>query len=92
MTNTPFSKQVEAVAEFYLNYGYEYPGMLSLYDLGFPLAVAIWQGGVDINSLTDTGKSWITGAFVGICDELGIDIYGDYDSLDNMFELSDEQG
>lgn len=88
MTNTPFSKQVEAVAEFYLNYGDEYPEMLGIYDLGFPLAVAVWHGGVDINSLTEAGRLWITETYEGICEELGVDKYNDWDSLDEILEYA----
>lgn len=92
MTNTPFSKQVEIVADFYLNIGWEHEDLLEQYDLGFPIAVAIANGGVDEKSLTDTGRAWIEETFIGICDKFDLDIYGDYDSLDNMIELSYEEG
>ena len=90
MTNTPFSKQVEIVADFYLNMGGDYPELISLYDLGFPFAVGVSQG--SITALSDRGNAWITETFEAICEELGIDKYGEYDSLNDMVELSNEQG
>lgn len=92
MTNTPFSKQVDIVADFYMEYGDEYPDLLDSYDLGFPLAVAIWQGGVDIDSLTPKGQDWITETFEAICEELGVDQYGEYETLGDVMAMANEQG
>ena len=88
MTNTPFSNQVAIVSDFYLHMGYDYPDLLAGYDLGFPLAVAIIRGGVE--EVTDLGKQWIEEAFIGICDEFDLDIYGEYDTLGDMVALANE--
>lgn len=90
MTNTPFSKQVEIVADFYMECAMDYPELVATYDLGLPLAVAVTNGGVDIDSLTPKGREWITDTFIGIANELEVDYHGDYDSLDDMFGLMDE--
>lgn len=90
MTNTPFSKQVEIVSDFYLHMGYDYPDLLAGYDLGFPLAVALTKGGVE--DITDLGRRWISEAFIGICDELDLDIYGDYETLGDMVALANAEG
>lgn len=90
MTNTPFSKRVEIVSDFYMHYGYDYEELLATFDLGFPLAVAVAQGGID--KLTDKGIEWIDQTFIGILDQLELDIYGDYDSVDEILELANEQG
>lgn len=89
MTNTPFSNQVDIVAELYLNYGEDYPELLDIFDLGMPLAVAIYSGGVDADSLTDTGRLWITETFEAICEELGVDKYNDWETLGDMFMYSE---
>lgn len=89
MTNTTFSKQLDIVAEFYLNYAEAYSELVETYDLGFPLAVAYWQGGVA--SLTDSGKAWISEAYDAIINEFDIDPEGIYDSLGEIFRTANDQ-
>ena len=96
MTNTPFSKQVDIVAEYFLEGQDEegYGVLVASFDLGFPLAFAIHNGGLDENALTDKGREWISEAFLAILNEYGVDRGGDYDSFDEILLISDndEQG
>lgn len=90
MTNTPFSKQVEIVSDFYEVYADDYPQIKSSYDIGLPLAFAINYGGVSEDGLTDIGREWIVESYKAICNTFGVDHYGEYDSIEEMFDLDDE--
>lgn len=89
MTNTPFSKQVEIVSDFYESFANEYPRLKASYDIGLPLAFAINYGGLSADSLTDIGREWISEAYRAICDTFGVDYYGEYDSIEEMFALDE---
>ena len=90
MTNTPFSNQVDIVADYYF-YADADPDWLMTFDLGGPLAFAVQNGGVDADNLSDKGKEWITQAFTALLNVLGVDSYGQYDSLEEIVSIS-EQG
>ena len=85
-----FTEKTVIVSDFYEYHSEDYPEIIAAYDLGFPLAFAVVYEGVV--ELTETGKSWIEDAYKGICEALGVDQYGDYDSLTDLMEFSDEQG
>lgn len=90
MTNTPFSKQVEIVADYYSGFQGDavYDELIATFDVGFPLAVAIANGGISEESLTDIGRAWITEAFLAILDFYGgIDPDGEYDSVDDIMAM-----
>lgn len=66
---------------------------VEVHDLGIPLAVLITQGHA---TATPSGVEWIVKDFDDLCEEMEIDKYGDYDSLDEMWDMTtvgpDEQG
>jgi hypothetical protein len=88
MTNTPFSKQVEIVSDFYELYASDYPELKTTYDLGLPLAFAVNYGGVAENGLTDGGRDWIIETYNGICNHFGVDVYGDYEDINEILDLA----
>lgn len=90
MTNTPFSKQVEIVSDFYELFADDFPELKSAYDIGLPLAFAINYGGLSEDGLTDAGREWIVEAYNAISSAIGVDPYGDYDNIEEMFELANE--
>lgn len=85
-----FTEKTVIVSDFYEYYSDAYPEVIASYDLGFPLAFAVTYEGV--TGLTDTGREWIEDAYKGICEALGVDEYGDYDSLTDLMEFANEQG
>ena len=90
MTNTPFSKQVEIVADYFMNFLGDdvYDELITTFDLGFPIAAAIVQGGISIDSLNTMSQSWVTEAFLGILEFYGdIDPYGDYSSIEDIMDV-----
>ena len=63
---------------------------VNLHDLGIPLSVLVVQ---NCATATPAGVEWILSDYNDLCDELGIDKYGDYESLDDLLEMSEyEQG
>ena len=87
MTNTPFSKQVEILNDLYMDYGDEYSDFIEDNDIGVPLAVFITQG---CATATPKGIEMITESFDSLCENLDIDNYGNYESLDYMLEFANE--
>lgn len=87
---TPFSNQVDILSELYLEYSddEQWQGFLKIYDLGIPLAVAIANGGASANS---KGESWINESYIALCELLQIDSHGNYESLEDMLELANEE-
>jgi hypothetical protein len=88
MTNTPFSKQVDIVADYYMGYVGDavYDELINTFDLGFILAVALRNGGVD--GLTNKGMDWITEAYYGILAYYGnIDKHTEFDSIEDIMHV-----
>jgi hypothetical protein len=71
--STPFPTQVRIVAEFYMELGDEYEELLSVFDLGFPLAVSMVQGAIAENGLTPIGQRSGSDTFVAILEEFAAD-------------------
>jgi hypothetical protein len=88
-TMTPFSKKVEILNDFYIDYSGsgEYDDFIQLNDLGFPAAVLSIMGAATI---TDIGEGFIEQTWVALCELLVVDHHGEYDSLDDLMEMSDE--
>lgn len=83
MDNTPFSKKCEILNDFYLEYSGsdEFENFIALNDLGFPAAVLVMNGSV---ILTDVGQNFIEETWQMLCEELEVDHYGEYESLEDL--------
>jgi hypothetical protein len=66
----------------------EYVDFIEMHDIGVPLAMLVIQGQA---IATEAGVKWIENDYDDLCEELGIDKYGEYEDLDEMMELY-EQG
>lgn len=85
--------KTQILHDLYVHYSTddEFADFLDVHDLGIPLAVLITQGHA---TATPSGIGWIESDYNDLCEEIGIDKYGDYNVLEDMFLLedSDEQG
>ena len=89
---TPFSDKCKILTEFSDNFSDSDEDMwmeyFSTYNLGVPLALAVFYGGATAN---ERGTEWINAAWIALCELLGIDHYGEYDNALEMTELATEQ-
>jgi hypothetical protein len=76
--------------DFWVAYGtdVEFADFIEMHDIGIPLAMLVIQGQA---IATEAGVEWIENDYDDLCEELGIDKYGEYEDLDEMMELY-EQG
>lgn len=89
MDKTPFSKRVEILHDFYMDYSgsEEYDEFISLNDLGFPAAILLYT---DAATLTDKGMTHVNDTWNAFCELLEVDSYGEYDNLDSLMEFANE--
>jgi len=89
MTN--LETKIAILADFYLYYAQEeeYADWAEAHDLGLPLSILVEQ---KYATATPAGVEWIISDYNDLCEELGIDKHGDYTTIEQMLELSDEQG
>lgn len=91
MDKTPFSKKCEVITDFSEMYAdAEWAAdYFSFYNLGIP-----WAIGAHYNDLTlnDNGIFYVEQAWTGLLNLLGVDSYGEYDSLSTLMEIANEQG
>lgn len=59
-----------------------------IHDVGLPCAYLFVDGRAII---TDTGMDSVEQTWQALCDAFGIDSYGDYESLEEMIELSERE-
>lgn len=85
MDSTPFSKKCDIMNDFYMDYAgsEEYDEFISINDFGFPAAALVVNGGA---ILTDIGQSFVEETWIALCELLGTDHYGQYDSLEELME------
>jgi hypothetical protein len=83
---TSIETKTQILNELYIEYSTdpEFQDFIEMHDLGIPLAVLITQGHA---TATPSGLKWIEADFDELCEEIGVDKYGDYDSLEEMFIL-----
>lgn len=90
---TSIENKTQILHDLYIFYGgdEEFSDFVDVHDLGIPLAVLVLLGHAQA---TPSGVEWINSDFDALCEEIGVDKYGDYDSLEEMFMLKDidEQG
>lgn len=88
MTNTPFSNRVQIMGDFYAEVCEDaeimsHPFLVDHSD-------TLWMclaSNVKWVQILDRYHPMIDIAWDAFCDYLGVDKYGDYDSLDNMMEV-----
>lgn len=91
MTNTPFSKKCEILANANADLSEiaEFCDLAAEYDLGFAYAHGIVYNHI---TLHDNAKYIIDETWQAFCDLFGVDYHGDYDSLEEIVEIANEQG
>lgn len=89
MDKTSFSKKCEILNDFYMEYSGsdEYDEFISINDLGFPAAVLVMNGSAN---LTDIGINFVNDTWKAMCEVLEVDHMGEYNSLTEMENMSDE--
>lgn len=89
MDSTPFSKKCEILHDFYIANAVDedWQDFISLHDLGLPAAVLVVNGGA---TLTDIGIAFVDETWQALCNELGVDHYGNYESLESLISFANE--
>ena len=85
---TPFSSQTFILVDLYLYWNKEYAEFIRLNNVGVPLSYLVEEGYV---ILTDSGRKAVAETFVQFCELLGIDEHGNYESIVDMIDLSNEE-
>ena len=86
---TDFSNQTSILADLWINFRDEgeFKDFLEYNDIGLPLAYYIHT---DLVTPTDQAKMFVEETFNLLCSALGVDIDGEYESLNEMFDKSPE--
>jgi len=89
MAMTPFSNKVAILADLWINYrdDEQFQDFISYNDLGLPLGYLI---NTELATATDQGVMYITETFDLLCAALELDLDRNYDSLSEMFGLSNK--
>jgi hypothetical protein len=87
---TPFSNKVAILADLWINYrdDEQFQDFIEYNDLGLPLGYLI---NTELATPTDQGMMYITETFDLLCAALELDIDKHYDSLVEMFGLSNNK-
>lgn len=93
MTNTPFSKRVEILGDYYANMCEDVGTMSSalMQDHRDTFWICL-AANVKYVSIEPRFHSFVNDAWDVFCEHLGIDKYGDFDSLDNLIDLVNAEG
>lgn len=86
---TNFSSQVGILADLWINFRGEeqFSDFIEYNDIGLPLAYYIHT---DLVTPTDQAKMFVEETFNLLCAALGLDVDGEYESLNEMFDKSPE--
>jgi hypothetical protein len=86
---TPFSNKVAILADLWINYRDDdnFEDFISYNDLGLPLGYII---NTELATPTDQGIMYVDETFNLLCAALDLDLEKEYDSLAQMFELSNK--
>ena len=89
MGTTPFSNKVAIIADLWINYRDDehFKDFIEYNDLGLPLGYLI---NTELATPTDQGEMYIIETFDLLCAALEIDLDRNYDSLSEMFGLSNK--
>lgn len=90
MATTPFSNKVAIIADLWINYRDDehFKDFIEYNDLGLPLGYLI---NTELATPTDQGEMYIIETFDLLCAALEIDLDRNYDSLSEMFGLSNNK-
>lgn len=79
--------KVQILSDYWFRFSQEpdHADFIEVHDIGIPLAVLLHLGHA---TATPTGIEWIETDYIDLCEEFGVDLHGDYSSLDNMLEIS----
>jgi hypothetical protein len=85
---TTLETKMQILSDFWvtLSTDEEYADFAEVHDIGIPLAMLVIQGHA---LATESGVKWIETDYEDLCEELGLDKYGDYESLDEMLDLNE---
>jgi hypothetical protein len=88
---TNFSNKVAILADLWINYRDDenFEDFISYNDLGLPLGYIV---NTELATPTDQGMLYINETFDLLCAALELDLEKDYESLQQMFELSNKKG
>jgi len=87
---TDFSKQVEILGQLHIQYrddNVELKDFMEFNDIGLPLAYLASEGLCDIS---DDGRKYVAETFDLLCAALELDLDREYNSLEEMFGLSNK--
>lgn len=87
MDNTPFSKRCEIITNFTdIAMGESWAqGFFDYFDLGVAFAIGV-NG--DMLTLKDEGVRYVNDTWDGMCELLGVDNYGTYDSIRDVMQFA----
>jgi hypothetical protein len=87
---TPFDDQLAILADLWINYkdNEELEDFIEYNDLGLPLAYLIHTG---LAEPTDGGAGYIDETFNLLITALGLDIEGEYESLNEILSLQEDE-
>ena len=85
---TDFSNKITILSDLWINYrdDDDFDDFIQYNDLGLPLAYLV---NTELAAVTDTGRIYIEETFNLLCAALDIDLDGEYNSLIEMFNLSE---
>jgi hypothetical protein len=84
---TNFGNQASILADLWINFRAEedFSDFIEYNDIGLPLAYFIHT---DLVSPSDQAKQFVEETFNLLCSALGLDLNGEYESLNEMFDKS----
>jgi hypothetical protein len=87
---TDFSNKIIILSDLWINYrdDDDFDDFIQYNDLGLPLAYLI---NTELAAVTDQGRIYIEETFNLLCAALDIDLDGEYNSLIEMFNKSEEK-
>jgi hypothetical protein len=94
MSKTPYSKQVEILADFYVMYEDDdtidegWKNFIKVHDIGFPLCFFIRA---EVAEPTIKGESYIDNTWKDFCDAFQLDFDAEWNSLSDMIRARNAQ-
>lgn len=87
---TNFSNQASILADLWINFRgeKEFSDFIEYNDIGLPLAYYIHT---DLVTPTEEAERFVEETFNLLCSALGVDIDGEYESLNQMFDIAADQ-
>lgn len=87
---TTFENKCAILADLWLNYkdNEELEDFIEYNDLGLPLAYVIHTG---LANVTDEGIVYVDETFDLLCKGLGVDLDGEYETLNEIMEMQDDE-